>query len=1268
MAIEPGPSVPSDLPERGDAAQEELRVANTKGDSITTGDVSGTGIAIGPGAQANVIFTEEQAYKVSGLPNPYLGLRAFTAAERDIFAGRAGYVEALVKRLRADNGDRLLFIVGASGSGKSSLVLAGLLPSLVDGFREIGYIVEPQIINHLGRTPVVTLEREIQHWQYIPNPKPPRVRLLVIDQFEELFSQNDRGQLNQTLSLLTQTLEHPDSLIRIIVVMSSDFLPQLLADKRFKVYEQRKVVVYAMTVDELTDAINRPIQVLYPDKRIEDALVKRLSLDATDEATYLPLLQVTLEDLWRGGDLRLSAYYGLSNAIQRRADDIYNYRDKDGLRQERTQEEKAAILNLFLDLVRVSLNNKHRDVRWRRSRVELIKGDTQREQLIADLTRARLLRTDRELIEENGDKREAETIDIVHEALVSEWSRLKEAIDAKREYLRRRERFLLALRDWQANKQQDGYLLTDVKLAEAEALKQHDDSVFMEVDAVSYYEESYRQHKNRIEHELQRERDIAAEREVVNQRLRQRAIWLLVLGVLSLLAAGIAGLFGVQARLSQLEAETQAREAQRQALARAAQNAYFLPDLDQAVALAMAAVDKEPSRPPDEVIPVVYRAVNVGSRNRFENLTSGTTRVTISPNGDFGLSTFDEDVLLWNATTGKKISTFQGHEGVVRAITFSPDGSLILSGASDYTVRLWDIGTGQEVMRFLGHERDDTEAAPRLFGFSFDGVWSVAFSSDGSQAASGATDGTIRLWEVATGTELRRFEIPEEIIFSIAFSPDNSLILSGSSDGVLRLWDVDSGEIVQEFKRHDGSDFSVAFSPDGNFVLSGSDDVIILWDLSTGNEVKRFEGHTAGDVTAVFSSDGKTILSGSIDQTVRLWDVQSGVEIRRFQGHSSRIWGVAVHPTEGTAFSAGGDGIIRQWDITSKWNESKEWDHTDEITSIAISPDGNIALSGSTDGSARAWIIDTGTEIYSTQVDTSTTDFTAIPDIGSVTSVAFDRSGTMAIYGGGDGTIYLWDISANQILRRFKGHEGVVQSLAFSKDGNMAVSAGRNLQFKFGPLTRTLRRDRTIRVWDVQTGEELNKFEGHEASVESVVFSPSGKQILSGSRDETMCLWDIDSGLKVRCFEGQVGAVRAVAFNSNGSMAISGSILGYITLWDVATGQIIRSFRASTSNIRGVAYSPDDKLIMSGSLGGIQLWDAATTQRLRLFTVSPDIVNGVAFSSDGSRVVAGTEGGRILSWRIDSLTELIQWTRDNRYMAQIGCEQRRLYNIVPLCK
>jgi len=481
MSNDPSINIPSDHPEQSGTTQVERRVVNTQGGDYAEGSIDKRQ---GTFVKGNLVVTEEQAYKVAGLPNPYIGLRAFTAAERDIFAGRKRIVHALVDRLSADDGDRLLFIVGSSGSGKSSLARAGLLPDLADRLRDLGCPVLTRTIDHPGHTPAVALQRALQDSPAPATSPSVPILVLLIDQFEELFSQTDPTQRDQALQLLAEVAQSGERPVRIIATMRSDFLPQLVADTRFEAYERRKVVVRAMTVNELTEAIQRPIQRLHPAKRIEPALLARLAHDAASDAAYLPLLQVTLEDLWRGGDLRLGAYHGLATAIQRRADTVYQYRDHDGLQQApRAPDEQAAILSLFLDLVRVSLDDEQRDVRWRRPRIEVSRGDPQRERLIGALASARLLRTDQEQWPEYGSERAIETVDIVHEALLSGWSALHDAITSARETLRRRVRFDLALHEWQSRGRSDAYLLTGVRLAEAQDLARDGDSVMQSQDA-----------------------------------------------------------------------------------------------------------------------------------------------------------------------------------------------------------------------------------------------------------------------------------------------------------------------------------------------------------------------------------------------------------------------------------------------------------------------------------------------------------------------------------------------------------------------------------------------------------------------------------------------------------------------------------------------------------------------------------------------------------------------------------------------------------------
>lgn len=517
---------------QGDAGdQREQRRVDSRGGDYVEGDIDkrqGTFVERDQynldgdfrHAQLNItstIISAEQAYNVAGLPNPYLGLRAFTAADRDIFAGRERVLRALLDRLVAEDGDRLLFLVGASGSGKSSLARAGLLPSLAEQFSASGYVVHTRILDHPGRAPARALARIFDNARPSAPTPASAVLLLLIDQFEELFSQADADERERALSFLAKKSATPSLPVRIIATLRSDFLPQVVADARFEPYERRKVVVREMSPDELRDAIQRPIQVRHPEKRIEPALLEQLAADAAADAAYLPLLQVTLEDLWRGGELRRGAYHTLGDAIQRRADAVYAYRDYDGLKQEpRPAEEQAAILSLFLDLVRVSLDDQQRDVRWRRLLAELTHGVPQRERLIADLASARLLRTDRETISESGREQGYETVDIVHEALLSGWPTLQAAIDAQREILRRRVRFDLALAEWRANRRSDDYLLSGVRLAEAEALNQREDGVFKRYGAQEFYERSLEVERRRaayLEHLLERQRELTADLE-----------------------------------------------------------------------------------------------------------------------------------------------------------------------------------------------------------------------------------------------------------------------------------------------------------------------------------------------------------------------------------------------------------------------------------------------------------------------------------------------------------------------------------------------------------------------------------------------------------------------------------------------------------------------------------------------------------------------------------------------------------------------------------
>ena len=336
------------------------------------------------------------------------------------------------------------------------------------------------------------------------------------------------------------------------------------------------------------------------------------------------------------------------------------------------------------------------------------------------------------------------------------------------------------------------------------------------------------------------------------------------------------------------------------------------------------------------------------------------------------------------------LHTFSGHTSFVQSVAFSPDGKLALSGSKDDTLRLWEVATGREVRTFSGHTSH---------------VSRVAFSPDGKVALSGSVDKTLKLWDVATGRELRTFNGHTDNVTSVALSPNGKLALSGSRDKTLKLWDVATGSTLRTFCGHTSGVASVAFSPDGKVALSGSGDKTLkLWDVATGRELRTFSCHYDYVNSVAFSPDGSLALSTDYCALV-LWEVATGRELRTFTGHT---YGVG---------------------------------------SAAFSPNGKLALSGDAAHTLKLWEVATGRELR--------TFFSG--HNGSVMSVTFSPDGTLALSGSGDGTLKLLDVATGRELRTFSGDTEAVNSVAFSHDGNQVLSGSNDMTLHLRDFTRPAR-------------------------------------------------------------------------------------------------------------------------------------------------------------------------------------------------------------------
>lgn len=534
---------------------------------------------------------DRQPYDVRGCPNPYLGLHSFTYSEWKRYAGRRGLVLAAAKRLlAAEQQPSLLFITGEHGSGKSSLVQAGLLPVL-RGFYLQRNIQVRQTLFRPGREPLVSLAAALQSG-LPPIPDLParlaveglftqllrrytpanQVNLLVVDQFEELFTQSLAEQRESFFAILEHLPSFANLRLHVIATLRLDYLPELFDHPALYDAARQGIDLRAMRVAELKEAIQRPLQQMYPngEKRFDDWLLERLAQDAAEDATHLPLLQVTLADIWERGSLTADAYRSLIGAIDRRAERVYTYADYATNRQvKRSPQEREALMAILLDLVEVSPDDPHRDVCCRRSVTAVARGSTTRTRLIMDLVAAGLLSESSAA----QDDSLVHLIEITNAALLAHWERLRQALDDQRTVIQQRRRFSQALQEWRNHQQADNYLLRGVWLAEAQALARRKDVALRGAEAQTLVKRSTARSKSARQRQL-------------NQR--NRVITLLSVALVALLfAIGAVFAQGLQAELTRgqaMVAETRLAVAET-GLARAMADRE-VAQTDQALALA----------------------------------------------------------------------------------------------------------------------------------------------------------------------------------------------------------------------------------------------------------------------------------------------------------------------------------------------------------------------------------------------------------------------------------------------------------------------------------------------------------------------------------------------------------------------------------------------------------------------------------------------------------------------------------------------------------
>jgi WD40 repeat protein/tetratricopeptide (TPR) repeat protein len=410
--------------------------------------------------------------------------------------------------------------------------------------------------------------------------------------------------------------------------------------------------------------------------------------------------------------------------------------------------------------------------------------------------------------------------------------------------------------------------------------------------------------------------------------------------------------------------------------------------------------------------------------------------VAFSPDGQtLASGCADETVILWDVESGERLCTLRPRRGQVWSVAFSPDGRILASGLEDSSIVLWDVETGEEVGTIQGHTS---------------GVRSVAFSPDGRILASGSEDTTVMLWDVGAvvtaATPMPTFTpLPSPTptptpltlrghtgkILGLTFSPDRTTLASGAQDGTVRLWRVADGTLLHTLEGHVGDVYSPAFSPDGATLASQATDDpgVILWDVQSGQRLRRLEQQWGGNSVA-FSPDGKTLASTWDLGEVSVWRVSDGTLLRALEKHPDNVWSVAFSPDGATLASACCDGNVRLWRVSDGTLLHILEGHTDEVQIVAFSPDGQTLASGSHDDAVMLWDVGSGRRVHTLQGHTDT-----------VYALAFSPDGA-SVASGGASTVIVWDVQSGERLRTLEQPPGTVLGVAFARDGTILAASG----------------------------------------------------------------------------------------------------------------------------------------------------------------------------------------------------------------------------------